>query len=76
MARRVLTASSDETTKEFVIDFDELLKISQQYELQSLTQEECQRFLYQDDCRLTLFPQPDANREIPTSSMVQAIPQP
>ena len=72
--KRVLTASSDETSKEFVIDFDELLRISQQYELQSLTQEECQRFLYQDDCTLTLLPRPAANHEIPTSSGAEAKP--
>ncbi len=70
----MLTASSDETSKEFVIDFDELLRISQQYELQSLTQEECQRFLYQDDCTLTLLPRPAANHEIPTSSGAEAKP--
>jgi WD40 repeat protein len=69
--KRVLTASSDETSTEFVIDFDELLKISQEYELQPLTREECQRFLYQDDCALTLVPQPEPNREIPGSPSAQ-----
>jgi WD40 repeat protein len=74
--KRILTASSDETTKEFVIDFDELLKIGQQYELQPLSQEECQRFLYRDDCTLTLFPQPEPNRQIPTSPAMQGAATP
>ena len=63
---RILTASSDETTKEFTIDYDSLLKIAQQYELRPLTKEECQRFLYRDDCALTLFGQAATNEVVST----------
>jgi len=71
---RILTASSDETTKEFTIDYDSLLKIAQQYELRPLTKEECQRFLYQDDCTLTLFGDTPASTE--PSATPQAQPTP
>jgi WD40 repeat protein len=66
---KILTASFDGTTKEFTINYDSLLKIAQQYELRPLTPEECQRFLHQDACPLTLFGQAS------TSETVSPIPQ-
>lgn len=53
--KKVLTASADKTSKEFTIDYDALLQIAQEYELEPLTAEECQRYLYRDDCSLSLF---------------------
>lgn len=82
---RVLTAGSDETTKEFMIDYDDLLRTAQLYELRPLLPEECQRFLHQDNCALTLFgdkastaetqPTP-AVVEQPTEAVVESTPTP
>jgi WD40 repeat protein len=72
----VLTASSDETTKEFTIDYETLLEIAQEYELRPLTAEECQRFLYREDCTLTLFGGAPAANEVSSSSAVQPTPTP
>ncbi len=52
---KVLTASADKTSREFTIDYETLLQIAQDYELEPLTTEECQRYLYRDDCSLSLF---------------------
>ncbi len=71
---RILTASSDETTKEFTIDYDSLLQIAQQYELRPLTLEECQRFLYRDDCSLTLFGDAPTSGDVSSPPQVQATP--
>ena len=51
----VLTAGLDSTAKVFTIDYEELLKAAQLYELQPLTPEECLRFLKKNNCTLTLF---------------------
>jgi WD40 repeat protein len=72
----VLTASSDETTKEFTIDYETLLAIAQEYELRPLTAEECQRFLYRDDCTLTLFGGAPPANEVSSSSAPQSTPTP
>jgi WD40 repeat protein len=74
--KNVLTASWDETTKEFTIDYETLLEIAQEYELRPLTQEECQRFLYRDNCTLTLFGGEPAGTESPDVSAVQSTPTP
>jgi WD40 repeat protein len=68
----VLTASSDETTKEFTIDYETLLAIAQTYELRPLTVEECQRFLYRDDCTLTLFGGVSSTQEVSVTLEPQA----
>ncbi len=73
---RVLTASLDETTKEFTIDYETLLDIAQAYELRPLTQEECQRFLYRDDCTLTLFGGSSSDNEVSSAPAVQSTPTP
>ena len=73
---RILTASSDETTKEFTIDYETLLAIAQEYELRPLTAEECQRFLYRDDCTLTLFGGAPPANEVSSSSAPQSTPTP
>jgi hypothetical protein len=73
---RVLTASLDNTTKEFTIDFDRLLQVAQEYELRPLTLEECQRFLYRDDCSLTLFGETASNSEVTAATAVQSTPTP
>lgn len=52
---KVLTASADKASKEFTIEYEALLRIAQEYELEPLTAEECQRYLYRDDCSLSLF---------------------
>ena len=70
----ILTASSDETTKEFTIDYDTLLNIAQEYELRTLTQEECRRFLYRDDCTLTLFGGTAPTTDSSASPATQATP--
>jgi len=74
--KNVLTASSDETTKEFTIDYEKLLDIAQDYELRPLTQEECQRFLYRDDCTLTLFDETSPTNEVSSSPAAQSTPTP
>jgi WD40 repeat protein len=80
--KSILTASTDETTKEFTIDYDTLLNIAQEYELRPLTLEECQRFLYRNDCTLTLFggtplvnatPSTPADQPTPTPAAEQPI---
>ncbi|HSG43643.1 MAG TPA: TIR domain-containing protein [Anaerolineales bacterium] len=53
--KRILTASLDNTSKEFTVDYDSLLQVAQEYELRPLTKEECQRFLYRDDCTLSFL---------------------
>ena len=72
----ILTASSDETTKEFTIDYETLLNIAQDYELRPLTSEECQRFLYQNDCALTLFGGTSSTNDVSSSPAVQSTPTP
>jgi WD40 repeat protein len=74
--KNVLTSSSDETTKEFTIDYETLLDIAQEYELRPLTHDECQRFIYRDDCTLTLFGGATPVEEISSSPAVQPTPTP
>jgi len=74
--KSVLTASSDETTKEFTIDYETLLGIAQEYELRPLTLEECQRFLYRNDCTLTLFGGSPPVNATPSSPADQPTPTP
>jgi WD40 repeat protein len=74
--KNVLTASSDETTKEFTIHYDTLLDIAQYYELRPLTLEECQRFVYRDDCTLTLFGTSISDSDVSSAPAVQATPTP
>jgi len=75
--KRVLTASLDNTSKEFTIDYDSLLQVAQEYELRPLTKEECQRFLYRDDCTLTFLGDaiaPPVEEKKSDASAPQAVP--
>lgn len=52
---KVLTASMDGVTKEFIVDFNTLKDIAlSSYELEPLTNEECQRYVKRDNCALNL----------------------
>ena len=52
--KRVLTASSDTMTKEFIIDFQTLKAIAFEYDLRQLSTAECLRFLKRESCNLRL----------------------
>ena len=65
---RVLTASNDGTSKEFKINYDELLEVAQKYELRALTAEECQSLLKRIDCSLDLFGQEVSSAATPASA--------
>lgn len=52
---KVLTASMDGVAREFIIDFQTLKDIAlSSYELEPLTNEECQRYVKRDNCALNL----------------------
>ncbi|HVF24269.1 MAG TPA: TIR domain-containing protein [Anaerolineales bacterium] len=70
---RVLTASNDSTSKEFKINYDELLEVAQQYELRPLTVEECQSLLKRTDCSLHLFGQGDSTLAATPASAVTSV---
>lgn len=63
--KKVLTASSDYMTKEFVIDFAALKQIAFEYELRQLTKEECLRFLKRDNCNLRFAISAPSNEDQP-----------
>ena len=67
-----MTASNDNTSKEFKIKYDELLEVAQQYELRPLTTEECQSLLKRTDCSLHLFNQDQTASNLPVTPTPEA----